>query len=239
LSPKEIKGKHLRETIDKSGCCGALELLKICAWRLEDYYRVLLLDMDAVLVKNLDHLFEDDQEKDLKFTWDNAMDSGNSRAPPVQGGFLMIKPSQRVFEQIIDVVREGDFRPGTGWGGTRIGWCWGGQTVQGLLAYYYSMVEPDKGLAIDPCRYNSMATTKECKDYPWEQVASIHYTYCQKPWKCHRTEGICEPMHNFWWKTRQNLEEAQGIPKTERCCCSSRHYSKLPLSSLPSPVWSE
>ena len=35
------------------------------------------------------------------------------------------------YEELIGTVRKGDFRPGTGWGGTKIGWCWGGQTVQG------------------------------------------------------------------------------------------------------------
>mmetsp|Transcript_10800 Transcript_10800/g.12387 ORF Transcript_10800/g.12387 Transcript_10800/m.12387 type:complete len:213 (-) Transcript_10800:330-968(-) len=195
--------------------------------------------MDSMIVQNIDNVFEEDESKDLIFTYDHAMDSGHSRAPPVQGGFLMIKPNLDVYERIIDVVREGDFRPGTGWAGSRIGWCWGGQTVQGLLAYYYTMVESNKGLALDPCRYNSMATTDNCSAVPWPEVKSAHFTQCQKPWECHKGKGICVHMHMFWWKLRQNLEKGHGLPATPQCChaCSVHHYTKLPLETFESPVW--
>lgn len=48
--------------------------------------------------------------------------------------------------------------------------------MQGLLAYYYAMVEPSRGLAIDPCAYNSMATTDNCSKIEWENVYSAHFT---------------------------------------------------------------
>ena len=33
------------------------------------------------------------------------------------GGFLMVKPSEAVFEEYIDIILEGDYREGQGWGG--------------------------------------------------------------------------------------------------------------------------
>ena len=60
-----------------------------------------------MLVKNLDHLFTDPKmEKSLLFTYDHAMDGGG-RAPPVQGGFLLLTPSETKFEEMVEVVREG------------------------------------------------------------------------------------------------------------------------------------
>lgn len=119
----EIQGKHLRETIDKSGCCGALELLKLRAYQLIQYDKVLLMDMDAIIVKNIDFLFEDvSKGKTLLYTQDIAMDNPGSLKPPVQGGFLLMTPSLKVYEEIVDIFRVGDFRPGTGWGGMKIGW---------------------------------------------------------------------------------------------------------------------
>ena len=48
ITSGEIKGEHLRKTIDNSGCCGALELLKLRGYELTMYDRVVLLDMDVV-----------------------------------------------------------------------------------------------------------------------------------------------------------------------------------------------
>lgn len=119
IRAEDIRGEHLRKTIDNSGCCGSLELLKLRAYELVEYHRVLLLDMDSMLIKNIDHLFEADDQYSLQFTWDHAMDNKNSGAPPVQGGFLLLKPDETVFSELMEVVREGDFRPGLGWGGSK------------------------------------------------------------------------------------------------------------------------
>jgi len=123
LSSSEIEGKHLRETIDNSGCCGTLELLKLRAFQLLEYDRIILTDSDFIFLKSLDHTVEAPEE--IQFTYDHAMDGKGSAAPPAQGGFFIIKPNLATYERLVDVVREGDFRPGTGWGGTNIGWCWG------------------------------------------------------------------------------------------------------------------
>jgi len=227
ITSAEIKGKHLRETIDKSGCCGTLELLKLYAWKLEQFDRVLAMDMDTIWMQNLDALFERDLEPGaVMFTYDHAMDAPKqSRAPPVQGGFLLLRPSAKTFEHMIDIVREGDFRQNTGWGGTKIGWCWGGQTVQGLVSYYVNIVVPGSGVVLDPCEYNSMASTKDCEQSAKahiDAVKSIHYTVCQKPWECRRgANGVCAAFLHAWWMVRDDLEKAQGLPVYGRCCGAS------------------
>ena len=50
-------GEFLREHIAGSGCCGARELLKLYAWTLTDYHRVVHLDMDSLVLQNMDELF--------------------------------------------------------------------------------------------------------------------------------------------------------------------------------------
>ena len=58
--------------------------------------------------------------------------------------------------------------------------------MQGLLSYFVNLVEPGIGIVLDPCEFNSMATTAECKKSPKSKidiVKSIHYTVCQKPWE--------------------------------------------------------
>jgi len=243
LLAKDIRGKELRETIDKTGCCGSMELLKLRAYQLSEYDRVLLLDMDAMLVKNLDHLFvEPKMQTSLLFTWDHEMDDPASRsaAPPVHGGFLLLTPSEKHYQAMVDVVLEGDFRDSTGWAGSRIGWCWGGQTIQGLWSYYYKILAAQsESLELDPCEYNSMATTRECRYMDWERVMSVHFTWCSKPWElCGRgREPICERMHTHWWNMRKEFEVSNGLPVGPRCCqdgnCSARTYKKIKLELLP------
>lgn len=47
-----------------------------------------------------------------------------------------------------------EFRRGSAWNGSKIGWFWGGMTVQGVLPYYYNLITA-KGRAqiVDRCTY--------------------------------------------------------------------------------------
>ena len=67
------------------------------------------------------------------------------------------------FHRLIDVVMEGDFRSGSAWGGSHIGWCYGGKTIQGVLPYYYSHISaPNRSLTLNRCIHNTMADTPDC-----------------------------------------------------------------------------
>ena len=57
---EEIQGKLLREKISSNGCCGGWELLKLYAWTLTEYHRVVHLDVDSLVLQNFDELFDDD-----------------------------------------------------------------------------------------------------------------------------------------------------------------------------------
>ena len=214
--------------------------MKLCAWKLEEYDWVVSMDMDAIWLQSLDHLFEREIPKGgFLFTYDFAMDSPGSKAPPVQGGFLVVRPSQAIYDRLIGIVHKGDFRPSTGWGGTNIGWCWGGQTVQGLLAYFAVMIEPNLAIPLDPCEYNSMATTKICRRVDYNIVKSIHYTVCQKPWECRQGDNdICAKFLHAWWMVRGDLETSNGLPSTGRCCgarskyCPARSYVDIQINQM-------
>lgn len=57
---------------------------------------------------------------------------------------------------------KGDYREGSGWGGSHIGWFYGGRTIQGVLPYYYNEVSKNRSLIVDRCIYNSMADEDNC-----------------------------------------------------------------------------
>jgi hypothetical protein len=55
---EEIQGEFLRSRIDANGCCGAKELIKLEALTFTQYPIVVHLDMDFILLKPIDALFD-------------------------------------------------------------------------------------------------------------------------------------------------------------------------------------
>lgn len=144
---QDIQGEFLRERIVKNGCCGEKELIKLEAWTLTDYPIVVLLDLDTLLLKPLDRLFDflldsskvpypDDllrpnttipETVNFLYTTDYAMVSPNRKVKPTQGGFVILRPSLTIYHEFVDIVRTGDFRESGGWLG-KSGKFWGAMT---------------------------------------------------------------------------------------------------------------
>lgn len=81
-----------------------------------------------------------------------------------QGGFLVIRPNIDDYNSYIDILIKGDYRSGSAWGGTKIGWFWGGKTIQGIVPYFYNKyTTPGRSLILDRCIYNTMADTENCR----------------------------------------------------------------------------
>jgi hypothetical protein len=156
----EIQNELLRERIVNNGCCGEKELIKLAAFTLTQHALVVLLDLDVLVLKPLDRLFDfmldttqfpapDDllywnrpavagpnavpleipTRIDLLYTTDYAMVNAERRIKPTQGGFVILRPNQTIYEDFVSIVKEGDFRfeggGDLGWGG-RTGRFWGG-----------------------------------------------------------------------------------------------------------------
>ena len=75
----------------------------------------------------------------------------------------------RLHFRLIVIARKADWRPGGGWEGLRIGYHWGGTTIQGMIPYYFGMKAPLAWRRIvDRCLYNNMADlncTKMCDGF--------------------------------------------------------------------------
>jgi len=255
----EIKGDFLRSRIEKNGCCGEKELIKLEAYRLTDFPIFVHLDLDVLVLKPLDDLFDmmlkgsssvsntDDfvvtksipATLNAFFTMDYNMVSPKTEYKPVQGGFLVARPSLDVYEEFRAIVKEGDFRENQGWGG-KVGPFHGSMTFQGLVPYYYNLLHPGQSVELNRCVYNQMAdnprtgrtvndvvsgecrtNTEECEDCrsrPLEDIYTVHFTLCQKPWEClaHDTDIIqqrlCRKVTKEWYRVRSDLEAYWGRP---------------------------
>eukprot|EP01065_Artemidia_motanka_P015624 TRINITY_DN19366_c0_g1_i1.p1 TRINITY_DN19366_c0_g1~~TRINITY_DN19366_c0_g1_i1.p1 ORF type:complete len:577 (+),score=180.28 TRINITY_DN19366_c0_g1_i1:79-1809(+) len=207
------------------GCCGADELIKLHAWTLVEYHRVAHLDADTLVLQNIDDVLARDAS--LVYTADWGMSNDASRKPPVQGGFLVVKPDMAVFRELQTFAQRGGFRAdGSGWEGSHIGHFWGGSTIQGLLAFYFTEVRPTWGHAEDHCTVNAQAdspfrmetayagkrvcvgrrrTCADCRSTPFSKVRTAHYTVCQKPWTCRDVGGLCRQLHSAWFEARREV----------------------------------
>ena len=201
----DIQQQFLREHIDKASCCGEKEFIKLYAYTLVDHPVAVVLDLDSLVLQPLDPLFDaiiegenlkDETVKKLPvhdpennkipkridafYTKDyNMINPGSHEVAGVQGGFLMVRPSEKVFDEFIDLVLEGNYIEGRGWGG-KYGFFFGGAQVQGICAYYYSGLHPEEGVELNRCRINSMV------DSPFFEESS------KAPGKCRDGRDECE-----------------------------------------------
>ncbi|KAJ8599727.1 hypothetical protein CTAYLR_003389 [Chrysophaeum taylorii] len=203
INVSQIEGQTLRSLWStdpkKGGCCGAWELLKLYAWTLTGYDRVVHVDMDCMLLQPIDELFEIDAP--LVYTSDYNMMNQKQRArkiePAVQGGFLVVKPSLDTFRSLVAVSQAGHWggNYGSGWERSGIGGWWGGSTIQGLLPYYFSRVSTAPAVEVDRCVYDNMVDkavvdpgprvgASACRKTDLNDVKFVHFTVCQKPWTC-------------------------------------------------------
>eukprot|EP01041_Mallomonas_annulata_P008674 gene8674-17907_t len=246
LNTSAIRGnKFLREKIDKNGCCGATELIKLYAYRLTDFDRIVHMDADTMLINPIDELFA--MNRSLIYTTDPNMATFKGELG-LPGGFLVLKPSIQDYLNIVNIVMTVPFRNGGGWNNSHVGWYWGGMTIQGVLAYYYYLVTtPGRSLKVDRCIYNTMADTIPCSNQTLDEIKSAHFTVCQKPWNCEYWQGdwhepLCKKLHERWFKIRKEAEFFYGIKSPENGCTGygKRHYIPMDLehATIPPSVYS-
>lgn len=163
----------------------------------------------------------------------------NPRTPnkPVQGGFLVLRPSMASYNEFVEIVREGDFRENGGWGG-QVGPFYGSMTFQGLIPYFYDILHPGEAVELNRCVYNQMCdnpkdkptvndethgrcrtneeSCEDCRSRPLEDVVTAHFTLCQKPWLCLPQDSdiiqqrLCRKLHHEWHRIRADLEHRWG-----------------------------
>ena len=181
-------------TAQKVGCCGIAEYLKLYSYTLLDYPVVVHLDLDCIMLKPMDEIFDlmidgpssqpsfknamwIDNVNDMPpridfiFTRDYNMVDPPKRKPHeigVQGGFLVIKPNMTDFERMVQIILEGGgFKRGVGWGaehGLRYGGYYGAGTIQGLASYYYGVYAQNRSLELNRCKYNTMVDAPDNAD---------------------------------------------------------------------------
>ncbi len=140
IRAEEIQNKQIAQEVVEDGAMGITEMVKVEGFRMREFTAVVMVDCDVFFHRNFEELFRLQDVGDLGWThggWDIEW---------VNGGFLVFHPkskrSEFHYQRILELLREGDFRPGRGWKGSGVGWTYGGRTIQGLLPYYFLVELP-------------------------------------------------------------------------------------------------
>ena len=221
IQPSDIRNAQIAKEVVTDGAIGIWEMLKLEAWRPSfDVEMIALVDTDIHFRQPFDKIFEPPwmaANATLGYTqgaWD---------IEKVNGGYLVVRPDERSeadYHKIYEVLREGDFRPGSGWRGKGLGWTYGGRTMQGLLPYYYMRGEGvGRGSEMPRCNVNNMVNSDLCKPTKPEDVVSNHFTGgCMKPWQCGTPQHpLCKALTTQWWEDVAVMETFLNLPHRRRC----------------------
>jgi len=171
---------------------------------------------------------------DAYFTRDYNMVQPGHKHPGVQGGFLIVKPNMDTFREYVEIVLSGKFFQGSGWQGKGYGGYFGAQQIQGICSFYYDYKHPGTGVELNKCYYNHMADAprqknngkcrdgreecQDCRDVALEEIYSVHFTLCSKPWKCPMKVGssdkessICAKFHGEWFRIREDYDRKRAM----------------------------
>lgn len=141
LQPTDVASPILRKNMHKEWCCGHDEFIKLHAYRMTEHPVVVHLDVDFIFHQHMDDLFDvliyNDEaakarverefpqdpwpervEAFLTRDWPQVMPG---RIPMFQAGFLVLKPNNSVYEDIIRTIKTSNYTEGfnrdNGWGG--------------------------------------------------------------------------------------------------------------------------
>jgi len=245
---KETKPSFFK-LLKERGCCGARELMKLIPFQFVQHDLVMHLDNDMIFLQPIDELFDAMLSNDAT-TFQNIVTMGQQPLPtridvmftrdylqpnrneptswkkfPIQGGFILAKPSLTLYQEMVHTVSQGNFTIENGWEGSKVGNFYGDAQVQGLFAFIWGYKYHENAVELDRCIYNthieddgimcknsSQRNCDDCSQTPFDQIKFIHFTTCQKPWTCglpwrkNASHSQCRKGHRSWFQMRKAIE---------------------------------
>jgi len=186
VKKQDIRGAFVRQRISRAYCCGADEFIKLYAYTEFPEEIFVHVDIDFAFFKPMDHLFDailyDKDTKEGKHAramiererdtdeWPDQIDAFITRdwhqvapkkfPPGYQAGFMVGRKNPQVLEEVIEIIKEGNYSEGigmtSGWGNLGYGGYVGAMAMQGVMAYYYDHIRPNTSVELNQCRHNHM-----------------------------------------------------------------------------------
>jgi hypothetical protein len=230
LEKQDIQGQFLKTHIHKERCCRHDEFIKLHAYKLPEEI-IVHVDIDFAFYKPMDHLFDAiiyDKDTPMGKAARNVIElerPGEALPDRIgafltrdwpqvipgkwpagyQAGFLVARRDPSIADEMVQIIKEGNYSEGWGyghgWGNMGYGGWIGAMAMQGLVAYYYDHVRPNNAVELNQCSYNHMGMDvrykgkcrngqehcQDCRETNMSDIYSMHYTMCRKPWLCQAT----------------------------------------------------
>ncbi|EXX59162.1 uncharacterized protein OCT59_008252 [Rhizophagus irregularis] len=181
---------------------------KLRVWDIEGYDRVVFLDADILVMKNIDHLMNMNLPKDFLGAVNACTcNSRKKQNYPKDCGLLVLTPSKQIFEDLSNFLYN---HPDVD------SLCFPDQDV--LNKYFKGKWVPL------PYIYNAIRVLRTCHASTWEDkaVRNVHYVMSGKPWKKEivdfeqeyddiKKTGDQEAiflfiLNSWWWKVYKGIE---------------------------------
>lgn len=161
------------------------EFIKLHAYTLVQHPVVVLLDLDTIILKPMDHLYDviidgpsivgydgidvafGDAVKTTQYdpakgigafyTRDYNVAGETMKHVPVESGMMVIRPSLMAYADFSSILRVGDYRIDGGWTGLDFGSHPELSVLGQLISFYYDQVHPGIGVELNRCVYNNIA----------------------------------------------------------------------------------
>jgi len=143
---EEVQSETLRKILPRAWCCGQQEFIKLYAYTLLEHELVVHVDVDFLFTRGMDDLFDamlvdagSSWSSDARSRvpverpdepWPTVVEAAMTRdwpqvrpgrVPGFQAGFIVLRPSLSVFDEIVRTIRTAEYVPGfardNGWGG--------------------------------------------------------------------------------------------------------------------------
>jgi lipopolysaccharide biosynthesis glycosyltransferase len=199
------------------------EYTKLRIWELAQYDRILYMDGDCLVTKDVSHLLYSSQYNcDPQWNGFSAAPDMLPASDKFNSGVMLIRPSSNIFDAMMSQKYETSF----------------GAKVSGFLNSFfcdwYTSFPPSSRL---PLGYNAQSNLYRQHALDWRQVEQdglhvIHYREGVKPWKVSPDdEASWNPLIARWWEV--NNEMANALPQLERNAASARKTAP-PSAPIPS-----
>ena len=155
--------------------------LKLRLWEMEDHDKIVFLDADTLVIKNIDRLFDYPEFVAAPNLYESLADFHR-----MNSGVFVAQPNRQTFADMLTRLDQPDvFWP---------------RTDQTFLQTYF----PDwHGL---PYIYNTLQYVwfNLPQLWNWESIHLIHYQY-EKPWEAnHPKRELLAPLIDLWWQVYEH-----------------------------------
>lgn len=168
LRKRDIKYKVLKEQIitnhKNSGLFTRWRFTfdKLQIFNLVKYDKIVFLDSDMMVTKNIDVLFE---APHMSAVVADLYDQ--PKCTELNSGLMVIKPSAQEYKELISLLHSDDI--------IKLPMC----GDQDIIRLYYNNWSSEQSLKL-PNKYNMYFTN--IKKYKWSGVNVVHFVYDKKPW---------------------------------------------------------